>query len=79
MPAKQVETERYLGTAEWPVWLNWWTLDSGRDPGKKQKKTKKMTLLSETLASTYTHITHVHPHIQTHTHTNTRTPTHTHK
>lgn len=68
MPAKQVETERYLGTAEWPVWLNWWTLDSGRDPGKKQKK---MTLLSESLASTYTHITHVHPHIQTHTHTNT--------
>lgn len=41
MPAKQVETERYLGTAEWPVWLNWWTLDSGRDPGKKQKKQKR--------------------------------------
>lgn len=51
MPAKQAETERYLGTAERPVWLNWWTLDSGRDPGKKQ--TKKMTLSSHTKTHTY--------------------------
>lgn len=63
-----METERFLGVAELPVWLN-----CGFEIQKEtlEEEKKKMTFLSETLASTCTYTIQVHIH--THKYMNTYT------